>query len=696
MSETEGGNIIVSGAGESLSRESIKKIAEATKVDPSKPIKKETAPKEDRHVTGEKKIENKRLAAAAGALGGMALTEFLEDLAANKAKGVLKGIADKAVTRTTKEQKGERIDPDEDRAFQEIQKTLVKEAGKPRTDEIDALIVTRNNLVEFANRIGILDGIKQKVEEIQTSGTYNYEKAGEEIKAINTHRYEDEAKGLEGYNDELTGVITEWKDGVVRQMSLSWFKALKELDPDKYENFKNHHEALEREVEILGWGSPPTYVDTLAAEQLKKDMVTKEQVQQPQPQGQTENNPLKEFFPTRELQRKKFIENEDGGTLDINAQIGLMTEGLPEDEKELMEIRFELAKARSVKQSAGDPKDLLPNPHMKGLKNSEMETLYSHSKVKEVVAMYTHFATTVDLSNGYKDFSQLLNTFEVYREGQKVVGIRNLLDIESTDELGEFRKKFRNYIKDKFSLSDKEVIDVEQIAYNLFYMSDVAEWANTNYEGGIGRNDKTTGNVANGARRDLLHMRERAVDDNALKDGTWPNNAWGKQLKRFKNNLSSIRMILPVSISSVAKSFFHHYELKWPNGSSENLYDFFNREGEELLKENKETIRTLPFKSQPGNAPYHSYYSRMGNQILIYNIVDTGAIPNDKTVDEFVTAANKLNLSDQFKRDLVDLIEDRERKWLRPSKKSLREWKDPFYMGGYKVYLKEKYPFLLN
>ncbi len=138
--------------------------------------------------------------------------------------------------------------------FWQVQNKLLDLVDNPDKNKEDALKLQRARLINEAKEVGVLDTIKPLLIDIQTK--YQYGEAFEKIQEIDVNRLENEAKGIRGWKDGFSGIISHYRDGALRNMEIAF------LETTGNEN-SPRATSLKKEKDLLGWGAPPAGLDLL-------------------------------------------------------------------------------------------------------------------------------------------------------------------------------------------------------------------------------------------------------------------------------------------------------------------------------------------------------------------------------------------------------------------------------------------------
>lgn len=140
------------------------------------------------------------------------------------------------------------------RSFDQIKSDLWALKDNPDSNRERELRIERSRLINEAKDVGVLDGIKRQLLDIQTNN-FSIIESATLISQINTPRLEDEARGLSGWTDNFEGLMEEYKQGALRNMTLAYLKKVgaPQRDIDK----------VQREIEVANWGSAPSIIDTM-------------------------------------------------------------------------------------------------------------------------------------------------------------------------------------------------------------------------------------------------------------------------------------------------------------------------------------------------------------------------------------------------------------------------------------------------
>lgn len=143
------------------------------------------------------------------------------------------------------------------RSFLSIQDELYGLRDKPDEAKEQELKLERARLINEAKEVGVFVSLKGVMVEMQTE--YSFEDAYEKIKDIKVERLENEAKGLQDWDDKFSGMLGHYRDGALRNMQFAAMEAEGKSDDEE--------KALKREIDLLGWGTPPAGLERL----LKSD-----------------------------------------------------------------------------------------------------------------------------------------------------------------------------------------------------------------------------------------------------------------------------------------------------------------------------------------------------------------------------------------------------------------------------------------
>lgn len=143
------------------------------------------------------------------------------------------------------------------RSFLSIQEGLYDLRDKPDETKERKLKLERARLINEAKEVGVFTSLKGAMAEMQME--YSFGDAYEKIKSAKVERLENEAKGLQGWDDKFSGMLEHYRDGAMRNMQLAAMEVEGKSDDEE--------KALRREIDLLGWGTPPAGLERL----LKSD-----------------------------------------------------------------------------------------------------------------------------------------------------------------------------------------------------------------------------------------------------------------------------------------------------------------------------------------------------------------------------------------------------------------------------------------
>lgn len=147
------------------------------------------------------------------------------------------------------------------RSFTEIQNEMVDLVKNPNPQKERGLRIERARVINEARSIGvdygILGSIKRRMLDIETHNPSILISA-QLINEINTDRLEEEAMAIHGWDDRFAGLIEEYKQGAIRNLSLAFLK--KKGAP------QSDIDSLEREIDVLNWGGAPSIINTMPIE----------------------------------------------------------------------------------------------------------------------------------------------------------------------------------------------------------------------------------------------------------------------------------------------------------------------------------------------------------------------------------------------------------------------------------------------
>jgi len=168
----------------------------------------------------------------------------------------------------------------EPRAYEEIKEdleALSKDPNfDPKSEELRLLRVERARLLQKAKPIFI--SLKGTMAEVQRdNGKDNFLGVETAIASIDTNRLEQEASGISGWDTRFEGLIEEYRDGAIRNMSLAWLRTLERNGQPVNQDVVSD---AEKRIACLNWGSPPAGLEMMAESFLQYMLQAGMQTQQ--------------------------------------------------------------------------------------------------------------------------------------------------------------------------------------------------------------------------------------------------------------------------------------------------------------------------------------------------------------------------------------------------------------------------------
>jgi hypothetical protein len=421
--------------------------------------------------------------------------------------------------------------------------------------------------------------------------------------------------------------------------------------PDDNELFVFAASVLSTEIESKMESSTSTEVTR--AEEAKKDIV------------EALKEAMGSYNVSAERQREMFTEVEEAGVavVDLPPLSSPFLEGLSSDEKTLWRARVALSNARSFKQAATSPDKLFPNSHVMNLTKTDLKSLYSMKGVLDAQAIYTVLAT--GLSQEHANLASFLNKIKFVREGGEV-SPKSIFDIKSKDEEMIFRNGIRSYLKELSGLTDEEARNAELVAFNLFLISDIAEFKNTDVNnGGLGYtpSSEVYSIITNNATRNLLHPLEKALEERD-KGRAWPPGDLGQWILAHKNlGPKQIEPFLPFTLGSVKDySLLHNLEVpvRGKDGSIRKVVflDYLR----EIAASNRDSSEVIDWMLLEGENPFFGYASKLGKKSLVWGALVNRQLPQGKTVTDLGNALTDLDIPDTTREILVYFFDERRTK----------------------------------
>ncbi len=311
---------------------------------------------------------------------------------------------------------------------------------------------------------------------------------------------------------------------------------------------------------------------------------------------------------------------EDKRTIEVNA---------PEQERQLLLARMALLEGRVAKFQAYTPDKLFPNQGLQGMAKEQLNLLCSQKGVTEAWATYVVLGITTNYDNLQGGL------WEKLRE----LGATNIFDyVGDNPSLSRFRGVVREYLRDSLGLSEEQARDAEQTAFNLFLVSDVAEWANSQY-GPLGEKKKAQSFLVNIAQSDLIHPLEKALEARE-KNQAWPPGPLGEFI-RYHKNYGPDRIPIPSTLSGKDGGFTFLHSVKY---GDKTLYDHLRQGGIDFVFGKKISVDSVDWLSVEGENPFNGYYLTKFKQIFVWQVLFTGSLPQGKTMSDLRDTLNALEI----------------------------------------------------
>ncbi len=328
------------------------------------------------------------------------------------------------------------------------------------------------------------------------------------------------------------------------------------------------------------------------------------------------------------------LEPEDERTILVNA---------PEKDRQLLLARIALLKGRFFKFQVFAPDNLSKNEALRDMTKEKLNLLCSQKGVTEAWATYLVLATTPDYAN------QRDGLWEKLRE----LKVTHIFDyVKDYPSLSRFRGVIREYLRDSLGLSEEQARDVEQIAFNLFLVSDVAEWANSIY-GALGERKRAQSFIVNIAQYDLIHPLEKALEARG-RNQAWPSGPLG-EFVRYHKDYGPDRIPIPPTLSGKDGGFTFLHSVKY---GDKTLY--LRQEGIDFISGKKISVDSVDWLSVEGENPFNGYYFTKSKQIFVWQVLFNGSLPQGRTMSELRDALNALEIETEgeqpFRKALVYLL----------------------------------------
>ena len=647
------------------------------------------------------------------------------------------------------------------RNFYTIQNELRNLVENPNKEKETQLIYERAMLVQDAKDARVFDYLQKEILSLQQHR--GYEEARREILKINSYSddYENTLRStLPHWNDKWKGLIDEYRDGAIRNMDLALLRVIYEDSLGDNPVLKREIEIRHRRVKLLNWGEERDHASSLEnAARLDLDNIDLDtyfpktrlfsvQEQQGQlPAGISQlNESVQRLIGTLERggeavpqslqrattpeftgdpsslqqaifegflaayqsqnvspeeQRKSFLEVEEygGGQIQPPPLESIFLKDLTPAEKAQFRARVALSNARAFNQAAKLPKDLFPNSAAMEITKEQMNTLTGHKLASEAWSLYSVMVVNPDSRSLGRDWANFLGSFRYSREGNEVVGIKNLLDIEDEQDLDNFRNHFRGFLAQRFSgHTEAEIRVAEHIGFNLLKMSEVAELVdgNTTVLGfrRIRRKSAITP-LVNSAGRDLLHPLDKAIEDNATKNKPWPTNVLGQYLRFNFRKLGRDKAPMP-------EILYQSFAVKTAVGKSGSrevtLLEKLYKDGEMLVAGRRDGVDRFDWKSLKDEYPFNGYMLYKYKAVQFFNTLVTGKLPEGVTWEGFGALMKDLNIKRDTREAMVYLLRYVEGAVdMNPRKSQFRPagklfYKPPFIMKGFWSGFNNSYP----
>lgn len=262
------------------------------------------------------------------------------------------------------------------RGFEDVQEDLSDLIKKPNSQKEIELRMERARLISEAKEVGVFTSLKNKFLDIQTNNSFFDSLT--QINSISTNRLEQEARGLSGWKNNFKGMLEQYKQGALRNMEMTLLRA-------QGQSGSQRAIELEREIELLNWGTPPSIIDTLAQNPNQKGTT--------QSDGDRIAEALGQLSPREYL--KQYVTAEDY----VSAPISIVPGGEPKfwpilNEKERKEwyVRSTLITAAYKKKNAGSTDKLYMaemNEFAVDLNKNALQTIFAKGGVLPAISVYT-------------------------------------------------------------------------------------------------------------------------------------------------------------------------------------------------------------------------------------------------------------------------------------------------------------------
>ena len=125
---------------------------------------------------------------------------------------------------------------------------------------------------------------------------------------------------------------------------------------------------------------------------------------------------------------------------------------------------------------------------------------------------------------------------------------------------------------------------------------------------------------------------------------------------------------LPYTLTKKAQSFYHDFDIVQANGQETTLSKQMREDALNLIRGRIQRARRINWKSVQGDKPYLGYYLTKNKQLFVWNVINTGGLPRDKSMTDLKNKLNALDIGDDFREVLAYLVEDTARAKLEPTK----------------------------
>ncbi|HET7098628.1 MAG TPA: hypothetical protein VFI61_00100 [Patescibacteria group bacterium] len=616
------------------------------------------------------------------------------------------------------------------RSFMSLQNELKRYILKP--NEKEELDLKRDRMkplrvadTEDKGGIGVITTIKNHIAKIRTG--MNFGEAKEAIQKINVVGLENEASTLFGWDPKLEGIIQAYKDTTLKNMDLAEEVAKNGPNTAKAK-------ALQREIDVIGWGGVPVDQVNWAREYFESLKAVKSGTK-------TGGGGLGGFSPedyakamgqpTAEQQKELYLKAEENQTA-IPMELTVPSFLLPEDpylrEKVQSEwkARAKLSSATAFKKTAPSVDKIFPNQDEIDITKEDLKALLSKEGVIQSLSAY------INIIAENKDLNILLPDASRGEKFESFFWINNL------EGLHNFRENMRGWLENNFALDSLEARDAEQIAWNLTYLSDIVEDCDSTYNRKLivkpKPKDKESEKKSftdklkkrfNNLKESfpmkkeetkrmppvpqikslavwmMMHPQER------LKGKINANEAWGQfgewALKRKRSVTSGFKVpeVLP---KSLVVSVFKEIDVKGKGKMSTSLYDVLVKTGEDILNEptsfdNYLTTSSTPFVGEDINwenvgidwegtvseGPFGGYlFDKTSSAVKIFGLIQNGEWKG--TLSDLANNCRKLKLKKYDRENLLKAIQGIDTRSSKLKAKGFDAIDWIFYLNGVKKY----------